>query len=119
MFHLAAQGMGAAGADVERCSACGARPPLDDRGHCRKCVQAAVTRAAALDSFDLGVRLCLEASIDEIQLRHALILAVNGTEAALIRDFVVRRREPDGGFVWHVPSSFLDDEELTSDGPAK
>jgi hypothetical protein len=89
------------------------------RGHCRKCVQAAVTRAAALDSFDPGVGLCLEASIDEIQLRHALILAVNGTEAALIRDFVVRRREPDGGFVWHVPSSFLDDEELTPDAPAK
>jgi len=32
------------------------------------------------------VGLWLEASIDEIQLRHALILAVNGTEAALIRD---------------------------------
>jgi hypothetical protein len=46
-----------------------------------------VTRAAALDSFDLGVGLCLEASIDEIQVRHALVLAVNGTEAALIRDF--------------------------------
>jgi hypothetical protein len=67
----------------------------------------------------LGVGLCLEASIDEIQLRHALILAVNGTEAALSRDFVVRRREPDGGFVWHVPSSFLDGEELTPDAPAK
>jgi hypothetical protein len=53
------------------------------------------------------------------QLRHALILAVNGTEAALSRDFVVRRREPDGGFVWHVPSSFLDDEELTPDAWAK
>jgi hypothetical protein len=119
MFHLAAQGMGAAGANFERCGVCGARAPLDDGGHCRKCVQAAVTRAAALDSFDLGVGLCLEASIDEIQLRHALILAVNGTEAALSRDFVVRRREPDGGFVWHVPSSFLDDEELTPDAPAK
>ena len=119
MFHLAAHGMGAAGAKIERCIACGARSPLDDRGHCRKCVQAAVTRAAALDSFDLGVRLCLEASIDEIRLRHALILAVDGTEAALIRDFVVRRREPDGGFVWHVPSSFLDDEELTPGAPAK
>jgi hypothetical protein len=45
-----------------------------------------VTRAAALDSFDLGVGLCLEASIDEMKLRHALILAVDGTEAALIRD---------------------------------
>jgi ribosomal protein L40E len=76
MFHLAAQGMGAAGANVERCSACGARAPLDDRGHCRKCVPA-VTRAAALDSFDPGVGLCLEAGIDEIQLRHALILTVN------------------------------------------
>jgi hypothetical protein len=40
-----------------------------------------VTRAAALDSFDPGVGLCLEASSDEIQLRHALILAVDGTEA--------------------------------------
>jgi hypothetical protein len=118
MFHLAAQGMGAAGAHVERCSACGARAPLDDGGHCRKRVRAAVTRAAALDSFDPGVGLCLEASIDEIQWRHALILAVD-TEAALIRDFVVRRREPDGGFVWHVASSFLDDEELTPGAPAK
>jgi hypothetical protein len=116
MFHLAAQGMGAAGANVERC---GARAPPDDGGHCRECVQAAVTRAAGLDSIELGVGLCLEASIDEIQLRHALILAVNGTEAALSCDFVVRRREPDGGFVWHVPSSFLDDEELTPDAPAK
>ena len=62
-----------------------------------------MTRAAALDSFDLGVGLCHEASIDEIQVRHALVLAVNGTEAALIRDFVVRRREPDGGFVWARP----------------
>ena len=77
-----------------------------------------MTRAAALDSFDLGVGLCREASIDEIQVRHALVLAVNGTEAALIRDFVVRRRRPDGGFVWRVPSSFLDDEELTPDAPA-
>jgi hypothetical protein len=76
-----------------------------------------VTRAAALDSFDLGVGLCLEASIDEIQVRHALVLAVNGTEAALIRDFGVRRREPDGGLVWHVPSSFLEAEELTPDAP--
>jgi len=92
MFHLAAQGKGAAGANVERCSACGARAPLDDRGHCRKCVLAAVTRVAALDSFDLGVGLCLEASIDEIQLRHVLIPAVHGTGAALSRDFVVRRR---------------------------
>jgi hypothetical protein len=74
--------MGAAGANVERC---GAWAPLDDGGHCRQCVQAAVTRAAVLDSFELGVGLCLEASIDEIQLRHALILAVNGTEAALSR----------------------------------
>jgi hypothetical protein len=65
------------------------------------------------------VGLCLEASIDEFQLRHALILAVDGTEAALIRDFVVRRREPDGGFVWHVPSSFLDDGGLAPDAPAK
>jgi hypothetical protein len=36
-----------------------------------------------------------------------------------MRDFVVRRREPDGGFVWHVPSSFLDDEGLAPDAPAK
>ncbi len=76
-----------------------------------------MTRAAALDSFDLGVGLSPEASIDEIQVRHVLVLAVNGSEAALIRDFVVRRREPDGGFVWRVPSSFLDDEELTPDAP--
>jgi hypothetical protein len=40
MFHLAAQGMGAAGTHVERCSACGARAPLDDGGHCRKRVRA-------------------------------------------------------------------------------
>jgi hypothetical protein len=111
MFHLAAQGSGAAGASVERCRICGRLAPVDNRGHCRKCVGEAVTRAAALDSFDLGVRLCLEAGIDEIQLRHALVLAVNGTEGALIRDFVVRRREPDGGLVWHVPSSFLDDRK--------
>jgi hypothetical protein len=29
-----------------------------------------------------------------VRLRHALVLAVDGTEAALMRDFVVRRREP-------------------------
>jgi hypothetical protein len=110
MFHLAAQGSGAAGASVERCRICGRLAPLDNRGHCRKCVGEAVSRAAALDSFDLGVGLCLEARIDEIQLRHALILVVNGDEGELIRDFVVRRREPDGSFVWHVPSSFLDDQ---------
>lgn len=119
MFHLAAQGSGAAGTTVERCSICGARALLDDHGHCRKCVGEAITRAAALDSFDFGVGLCLEAGLDEIQLRHALILALNGTEGTMIRDFVVRRREPGGGFVWHVPSSFLDDEEATTDAPGE
>jgi hypothetical protein len=29
------------------------------------------------------------------------------------------RRASDGGFVWHVASSFLDDEELTPGAPAK
>ena len=67
MFHLAAQGSSAAGASVERCRICGRAPPFDNRGHCRKCVGEAVTRAAALDSFDLGVRLCLEAGIEETQ----------------------------------------------------
>jgi hypothetical protein len=74
---------------------------------------------AALDSFDLGVGLCLAAGLDEIQLRHALILALNGTEGTMIRDFVVRRREPGDSFVWHVPSSFLDDEEGTPDAPGE
>jgi hypothetical protein len=119
MFDLVAQGSGAAGTKVERCSICGARALLDDHGHCRKCVGKAVTRAAALDSFDLGVGLCLEAGLDEIQLRHALILALNGTEGTMIRDFVVRRREPGDSFVWHVPSSFLDDEEGTPDAPGE
>jgi hypothetical protein len=40
------------------------------------------------------VGLCLEAGIDEIQLRDALILGVNGTEAALIRGFVVSAASP-------------------------
>ena len=78
-----------------------------------------MTRAAALDSFDLGVGLCHEASIDESRCGTRWSWRSTGTEAALIRDFVVRRREPDGGFVWRVPSSFLDDEELTPDAPAR
>jgi hypothetical protein len=109
MFDLAAQGDSAAGANIERCRICGRVAPLDNRGHCRKCVEAAVARAAALDSFDLGVRLCLDAGLDEIQLRHALGLAINGDEGVLVRDFVIRRRDPEDGFAWHVPSSFLED----------
>ena len=66
-----------------------------------------VGRAAALDSFDHGAVLCLAAGLDELQLRHAQILVVDEAEGAMMRDFVVRRREPDGGFAWHVPSSFL------------
>jgi hypothetical protein len=72
-------------------------------------VTEAVGRAAALDSFDHGALLCLAAGLDEVQLRHALILVVDETAGPMIRDFVVRRREPDGGFVWHVPSSFLEE----------
>lgn len=53
--------------------------------------------------------LCLAAGLDEVQLRHALILVVDEAAATMIRDFVVRRREPDGGFIWHVPSSFLEE----------
>jgi hypothetical protein len=71
-----------------------------------------------VDSFDLGVGLCLEASIDEIQLRRADPGGRRDRGGADPR-FVVGRGEPDGGFVWHVPSSFLDDEELTPDAPAK
>jgi hypothetical protein len=56
-------------------------------------------------------RRCLAAGLDEVQLRRAQILVVDGAEGAMIRDFVVRRREPDGGFAWHVPSSFL--KEIT------
>jgi hypothetical protein len=72
-------------------------------------VTEAVGRAAALDSFDHGAVLCLAAGLDEVQLRHAQILVVDEAEGAMVRDFVVRRREPDGGFAWHVPSSFLED----------
>ena len=69
----------------------------------------AVGRAAALDYFDHGAVLCLDADLDEVQLRHAQILVVDEAEGAMIRDFVVRRREPDGGCAWHVPSSFLNE----------
>jgi hypothetical protein len=72
-------------------------------------VTEAVGRAAALDSFDHAALLCLAAGLDEVQLRHALILVVDEAAGAMIRDFVVRRREPDGGFIWHVPSSFLEE----------
>ena len=69
----------------------------------------AVGRAAALDYFDHGAVLCLAADLDEVQLRHAQILVVDEAEGAMIRDFVVRRREPHGSFAWHVPSSFLNE----------
>ena len=93
-----------------RCSWCGRDvDALDDRGRCVRCVTEAVGRAAALDSFYHGAVLCLAAGLDELQLRHAQIMVVDEAEGALLHDFVVRRREPDGGFVWHVPSSFLSD----------
>jgi hypothetical protein len=82
---------------------------LDDQRRCVRCVTVAVGRAAALDSFDHGAVLCLAAGLDELQLRHAQIMVVDEAEGALLHDFVVRRREPDGGFAWHVPSSFLGD----------
>jgi hypothetical protein len=82
---------------------------LDDQGRCVRCVIEAVGRAAALDSFDRGAVLCLAAGLDELQLRHAQIMAVDEAEGALLHDFVVRRREPDGRFAWQVPSSFLSD----------
>jgi hypothetical protein len=52
--------------------------------------------------------LCLAAGLDEVRLRYTQIMVVDELEGALPRDFVVRRREPDGGFAWHVPSSFLE-----------
>jgi hypothetical protein len=93
-----------------RCSWCGRDVDiLDDQGRCVRCVTEAVGRASALDSFDHGAVLCLAAGLDELQLRHAQIMVVDEAEGALLHDFVVRRREPDGGFAWHVPSSFLSD----------
>ena len=93
-----------------RCSWCGRDVDiLDDQGRCVRCVTEAVGRAAALDSFDHGAVLCLAAGLDELQLRHAQIMAVDEAEGALLHDFVVRRREPDGRFAWQVPSSFLSD----------
>jgi hypothetical protein len=92
-----------------RCSWCGRVDTLDDQGRCIRCVTEAVARAAALDSFDQGALLCLAAGLNELQLRHAQILVVDEAEGAMIRDFVVRRREPDGGFAWHVVSSFLNE----------
>jgi hypothetical protein len=118
IFQLAAQGMGAAGANVERCSACGARAPLDDRGHCRKCVQAAVTRAAVLDSFDLGVGLCLEASIEESGCARAGPGGRRDRGGADPRFRGQAPRAPTAASSGPSPRA-LDDEELTPDAPAK
>jgi hypothetical protein len=44
--------------------------------------------------------------VNEIQLRCALIMAIDGSEGRLWHDFVERPRDGDW-FVWHMPSSFV------------
>jgi hypothetical protein len=82
--------------------------------------------ADALDLFDAGVERALAAGLDELQLRAALILAIDGRTGGLVaslaeRDpgtlsghpddipiralgrFVVERvRDESGGFAWRV-----------------
>src|ERR671914_3115053 len=91
-----------------RCSWCGRDvDTLDDQGRCVRCVIEAVGRAAALDSFDRGAVLCLAAGLDELQLRHAQIMAVDGAAGAPLHGFVVRRPAPDGGVALEGAAPFF------------
>jgi hypothetical protein len=89
------------------CAICGRWGPVDQRFRCHDCLSAAVDRAALL--LDMATLGLIGLSVDEIQIRCAVVMAIDGSEGALPHDFVERRRDGDG-FVWHVPSSFVKGE---------
>ncbi len=70
------------------------------------CLSAAVDRAALLDDLDLATLGLIRLGVDEIQIKAAVVMSIDGTVGKLANDFVERRRDGDG-FVWHVPSSFV------------
>jgi hypothetical protein len=89
------------------CAICAKWGPVDQQSRCPVCLSAAVDRAALLDDLDMAILGLIALGVNEIQLRCALIMAIDGKEGTLYHDFVERRRDGDG-FVWHVPTSFVE-----------
>jgi hypothetical protein len=87
------------------CAICAKWGPVDQQSRCPVCLAAAVDRAALLDDLDMAILGLITLGVNEIQLRCALSMAIDGKEGTLWHDFVERRRDGDG-FAWHVPSSF-------------
>jgi hypothetical protein len=88
------------------CAICAKWGPVDRQSCCPVCLDAAIDRAALLDDLDMATRGLIALGVNEIQLRCALIMAIDGEEGTLYHDFVERRRDGDG-FGWHVPLSFV------------
>jgi hypothetical protein len=94
---------------LANCAVCAKWGPVDQQSRCPACVSAAIDRAALLDDLDMATRGLIGLGVNEIQLRCALVMAIDGEEGMLFHDFVERRRDGDG-FVWHVPSSLVTEE---------
>jgi hypothetical protein len=88
------------------CAICAKWGPVDQQARCLVCLSAAIDRAALLDDLDMATRGLIGLGVNEIQLRCALIMAIDGEEGTLYHDFVERRRDGNE-FEWHVPSSFV------------
>src|SRR5918994_1399845 len=77
------------------CAICAKWGPVDQKSRCPVCLSAAIDRAALLDDLDMAIRGLIGLGVNEIQLRCALIMAIDGKEGTLYQDFVERRRDGD------------------------
>jgi hypothetical protein len=87
------------------CHQCGALHLLPHERYCGDCLEQAVNRADALGDLEVVLGKCLVAGLDEIHIRMAICMMVEGIDGPLPRGGPLRRVPDEDGGEWQVASS--------------